>query len=261
MSDHGGPGGGSGTAPGVRDLEPRIAALREACASTPGVTSLLVFGSTTRAAAHRRDAWSDLDFNVFLAPEAAADLARTWAFLPERDRIVLTAREGENGGVALYEDGLVAEFGAGPAWVVRDPDREVLLDGGDVVTQPPPALPDPRDQIGLFLVKLVIGVGRIRRGERIVGGALVRTYALTPLCEALRQRLAPDLPRNPFDPLRRIETALPRVAARIGDLLDGEVEACARGLLVLAREELEPGWEDFPSRAFDVAARALGWAD
>lgn len=246
-------------APRDRDLEPRIAALREACARTRGVTSLIVFGSTTAAHAERRDAWSDLDFNVFLAPSETARLQESWAFLPDPDRLVLAAHEGTAGGVVLYDDGLIGEFGAGEPWVVRDPDREVLLDGGDIATEPPPPLPDPRDQVGLFLVKLAIGVGRVRRGERIAGGAHVRTYALTPLCEALRQRLVPDAPRSPFDPLRRLESALPEVARHLAVLLDGEVEACARGLFGLAREHLEAGWAEFPSRAFDIVARDLGW--
>ncbi len=245
--------------PTPRDLEPRTSALRDACAATDGVTSLIVFGSTTRAAAGRRDEWSDLDFNVFFAPDRADELRASWAFLPDPDRLVLRAVEGGAGGVALYDDGLVAEFGAGLPWVVRDPDREVLLDGGDVVTADPDPLPDPADQIGVFLVKTAIGVGRLRRGERISGSVFVRTYALTPLCEALRQRLAPDAPRSPFDPLRRIERVLPDVAARIGSLLDGDAEACARGLVALARAELEPGWAAFPSRAFDVVTETLGW--
>lgn len=243
----------------VRDLEPRIAALRDACARTPGVTSLIMFGSASRAAAHRRDAWSDLDFNVFLDPERADQLRLSWDFLPEPQRLVLTAREGESGGVAIYDDGLVAEFGAGRAWIVRDPDRDVLIDGGDIVTAEPPPLPDPRDQVGLFLVKLLIGVGRVRRGERIAGGAHIRTYAVTPLAEALRQRLAPQAPRSPFDPLRRLESALPDVATRLADLLDDDAESCAHGLFALARAELEPGWGEFPARAFDVVGRELGW--
>lgn len=243
----------------MRDLEPRIAALRAACEGTPGVTSLVLYGSTTRAAAARRDEWSDLDFTVFLEPSAAAELQRTLAFLPDREHLVLTAREGGNGGVAVYDDGLLCEFGAGTPWTVQDPDREVVLDGGDLGFGDPPPLPDPADQVGLFLVKTAIGVGRIRRGERVAGNAHIRTYALTALCEALRQRLAPEAHRSPFDPLRRIESALPRVAAVIADLLDAEAEVCARGLVGLAREELEPGWAEFPGRAFDVVQHALGW--
>lgn len=248
-------------APGpARDLGPRIAALRAACEATPGVTSLVVFGSTTTAASARRDAWSDLDFNVFLTPEAAPALRADWSFLPDPERLLLRAREGENGGVLVYDDGLICEFGAGLPWVIRDPDREVLLDGGDIVTASPPELPDPVDQIGLFLVKLAIGVGRARRGEVLSGGAQVRSHALTPLCEVLRQRCAPHDPRSPFDPIRRIERALPDVAAQIADLLARDVEDCAQGLVGLARAELEPGWAEFPSAAFDVVAGTFGWA-
>ena len=243
----------------MRDLEPRIAALKAACENTLGVTSLVVYGSTTTAAAGRRDAWSDLDFTVFLAP-GSAEVQQGWDFLPDREHLVLTAREGDNGGVAIYSDGLLCEFGAGEPWPIRDPDREVLLDGGDIVTAEPPSLPDPVDQIGLFLVKTAIGVGRGRRGERVSGNAHIRVYALTALCEALRQRLAPDAPRNPFDPLRRLELALPDLAAQISRLLDGEAETCARGLVGLARAELEPGWSEFPSHAFDVIEASLGWA-
>lgn len=244
----------------MRDLEPRIAALKTACENTPGVTSLVVYGSTTAAAAGRRDEWSDLDFTVFVAPGSVAEVRRSWAFLPDREHLVLLAREGDNGGVAVYSDGLLCEFGAGEPWLIRDPDREVLLDGGDIVTAEPPPLPDPADQVGLFLVKTAIGVGRVRRGERVAGNAHVRVYALTALCEALRQRLAPNAPRNPFDPLRRLELALPQLAAQISDLLDGEAETCARGLLTLARSELEPGWDEFPGHAFDIVGQALGWS-
>lgn len=244
----------------MRDLEPRIAALKAACENTPGVTSLVVYGSTTTAAARRRDAWSDLDFTVFLAPGSVPEVQQGWAFLPDRELLVLVAREGDNGGVAVYSDGLLCEFGVGEPWPIHDPDREVLLDGGDIVTAEPPSLPDPADQIGLFLVKTAIGVGRVRRGERVSGNAHIRVYALTALCEALRQRLAPNAPRNPFDPLRRLESALPELAARISGLLDGEAETCARGLVDLARTELQPGWSEFPSRAFDVVEASLGWA-
>jgi predicted nucleotidyltransferase len=245
------------TADPTSALAARIDRLREACETTPGVTSLVVYGSTTSAAAARRDAWSDLDFTVFLAPAAAADLRRTWAFLPDRDHLVLTAREGTNGGVAVYDDAMIAEFGAGEPWRVQDPHREVLLDGGDLTFGDPDPLPDPADQVGLFLVKLAIGLGRVRRGERVAGNAHLRAYATTCLVEALRQRLAPDAPRSPFDPVRRLEQALPGPAVRLADLLDADAETCARGQLDLARELLEPGWPAFPTRAADVLTARL----
>ncbi|GAB3812159.1 hypothetical protein GCM10028820_04610 [Tessaracoccus terricola] len=243
------------------DLAAHRRRLEEACAAVDGVTSLVFYGSSTRDGEGRRDEWSDLDFNVFLAPEAAHRLRAGWPFLPEPDRLVLTAREGDNGGVALYDDAMVYEFGAGLAWQVTDPAREVALDGGDLRFGAPPEPPSAENQVRLFLVKLFIGVGRHRRGERVAASAHVRGHALVGLCWALRRRLAPQADAgSPFDPLRRLEQHLPGVAARLGDLLDLDLEVCARGLLRLAREELEPGWDGFPSAAADVVEARLGWA-
>ena len=233
-------------------------ALLARCRRTPGVTSLVVFGSSAGGGDGRRDGWSDLDFNLFVAEPAGA-LARDWPFLPFREHLVMAAHEGENGGVALYDDGVLYEFGAGRPWTIRDPQRQVLLDGGDLRFADPDPLPDPADQVALFLAKLYIGVGRVRRGERVSGNAHVRAHALTCLAEALRQRLAPQAPRSPFDPLRRLEQALPDVAARLADALDADVETCARSLFRLARELLEPGWSQFPGTAADVVAARLGW--
>lgn len=241
------------------DLDDYRDALLERCRALPGVTSVVAFGSSSAGSAGRRDPWSDLDLNLFAAPDAPA-VVRDWPFLPWPERLVLTAREGRDGGVALYDDGFLVEFGAGRPWTIRDPDREVLLDGGDLVFADPDPPPDAAGQVRLFLVKLYVGIGRVRRGERVAGGVHVRTWALLCLAEALRQRLAPDAARNPFDPLRRLELALPEVAARIGDLVDRDVETCARGLFGLAREVLEPGWPDFPGRAAAVVAARLGWS-
>lgn len=236
----------------------RLAGLTALAAADPGVTSLLVFGSSTRGGRPRRDEWSDIDANVFLADdEAGLRAGARWSFLPDRDDIVLTAREGADGGVALWADAMVCEFGAGRPWVVRDPHREVLLDGGDIVFGDPPAPPDALDQLGLFLVKLLIGHGRIRRGEVVAGNAHLRVYAVTALAEALRSRLAPHRDRNPFDPLRRLEEALPDAAHRIGELQSTPPDVCAHGLLDLAEESLGPGWPEFPSVAAGVVRAAL----
>ena len=240
-------------------LDEHLAALRAQALATDGVTSLVTFGSASQGSAARRDEWSDVDFTVFLRPDAAERLGRSWEFLPAPERIVLRAREGGVGGVVVYDDGMLYEFAAGLPWEVRDSERQVLIDGGDIVVADPPALPSAADQVGLFLVKLYIGVGRVRRGERVAGNAHIRCYALGALCEALRQRLAPDAPRSPFDPLRRLETALPEVGARLGALLDRELEECARGLYDLSRRVLEPGWADFPSAGADLVAGRLGW--
>lgn len=242
------------------DLGAHRDALLESCRRTPGVTSLVVFGSSASGGENRWDEWSDLDFNLFATAETCEGLARDWPFLPRPERLVMTAHEGGDGGVALYDDGMLYEFGAGRPWTIRDPDRQVLLDGGDLAFADPDPRPEAAAQVRLALAKLYIGMGRVRRGERVAGNVHVRSWAVVCLAEALRQRLAPAAARSPFDPLRRLEQAMPEVSERIASLLDVDVETCARGLFDLSRELLEPGWPDYPSRAADVVAGRLGWS-
>lgn len=246
------------------DVDAFVAELAASCRATPGVTTLAVFGSTASAAAGRRDDWCDVDFAVFCAPDAATELSDSWAFLPRHHQIVLAAREYDTGGVVLYADGTLLEFGAGRPWPITDPSCEVLLGGDDLSLRPPPAEPDAANAVRLFLGKLLVGVGRVRRGERLAGSAQIRSAALTQLCHALRARepaSADSVEVNPFDPLRRFEAARPQLGARLAAAVDSPAEESARALFELAREVLEPGWPEFPSAAADVVARRVGWVD
>jgi hypothetical protein len=231
------------------------------CRATDGVTTLAVFGSSSSAHAGRRDEWSDLDFAVFATPSRADAVAAEWPFLPRRDQLVLTAREYDSGGAALYADGTVLEFGAGRPWDVSDPTCEVLLGGADLRRVAPPSPPSPENAVRLFLVKLLIGMGRVRRGEVLAGGAHIRCHALGALAAAVRGRLTPAAAdeSNPFDVLRRFELACPELGARLAAAVELPAESAGLALYRFARAELEPGWAGFPSRAADVVARRLGW--
>jgi hypothetical protein len=231
------------------------------CRATEGVTTLAVFGSASSAHAGRRDEWSDLDFAVFATPERADAISAGWPFLPRRDEVVLTAREFGSGGAVVYADGTVLEFGAGHPWEISDPTCEVLLGGDDLHPVPPPSPDQPENAVRLFLVKLLIGMGRVRRGEVLAGGVHLRVHALGALTAAVRGRLEPVVPDepNPFDAVRRFEIAYPELGAKLAAAVELPAEAAGLALFRLARAELEPGWTDFPSRAADVVAQRLGW--
>lgn len=238
-------------------LESRKQQLQDLVLNDPGLTSVVVFGSSTEAAKHRRDRWSDLDANIFISDDAAGAAAKeSWPFLPDADGVVLRAREGENGGVVLWRDGMICEFGAGAPWPIQDEDREVLVDGGDLNLVSSPCLPNAADQFGLFLVKLLIGYGRVVRGETLAGNAVMRCYAITALAETLRQVLAPDVARSPFDPLRRIEQSLPHLATEIAELQLAEPTRFALGVLDLAESALR-GWPEFQREAWQVVRNEI----
>ncbi|HEX5859983.1 MAG TPA: hypothetical protein VFY91_17880 [Microbacterium sp.] len=239
-----------------------------------GMFGLVLLGSASDEAAHRRDEWSDHDFFALTEPGRGPAVRPDLSWLPDQDRLVLTAREGEIGFAAVYEDGHVFEFAfsdveelagavAGDATVVLDDaDGSVarLIARAREKAAASDAF-DPANDARLVLVKLLIGVGRARRGEVLNAGQFVRGWAVQLLVRAIRGRFADSSTtlRDTIDPVRRFESDFPEWAARIASVVEAPVEQAARGLFDLAREILEPGWPEFPSRAADAVAARLGW--
>lgn len=235
---------------------------------------LVLLGSASADAAARRDEWSDHDFFALIAPGRGPAVRPDLGWLPDQDRIVLTAREGEVGFVALYDDARLCEFALAEAEELSGAlvtDATIVEDDADGVlatlvargrTQAEQAgALDPVNDARLVLVKLLIGVGRVRRGEVLAGGAFIRQWAVQHLLRALRGRAGEQGASfgDPCDPFRRFEQDFPVWGARIADALSRPPEQAARELYLFAREVLEPGWAQFPSRAADVVALRLGW--
>lgn len=248
-------------------------ALADGVRGHDGLIGLALLGSASDEARFRRDEWSDHDFFALTDVGRGAEVRPDLSWLPDQERLVLTAREGEIGFVALYDDGHVFEFAfaeanelagavAGDATVVVDSagvtaalveqarERAESADRFDAVN-------DAR----LVLVKLLIGTGRVRRGEALNGGSFIRQWAVQHLVRVIRGRhpVQSTALRDTIDPMRRFETDFPDWGARIADAVANPAEVAARQLLVLLRE-LEPGWPAFPSRAADAVAARLGWS-
>jgi hypothetical protein len=249
-------------------FDDRTAALERALRAQPGAVGLVLLGSA--AEAHRRDEWSDHDFWVLAAPDAAEAVRDVRAWLPDVDEVAALAREGDVGFSVLYRDGHVLEFAAATAAELAGAavvHHRVVFDDGSVAglvaasdgRATDEVSPDPANEAALFLVKVLLGVGRARRGEVLSGGQLVRQWATQHLVRAVRERVPSPLDPERIDPARRFEAAYPEVGAAIGAALAKPVEDAARDLHALARRVLEPGWDAFPSAAADAVARRLGW--
>jgi hypothetical protein len=250
------------------------AGLADGVRQRDGLIGLALLGSASEAGANRRDEWSDHDFFALAESGRGAELRPDLAWLPDHSRIVLTAREGEVGFVAVYDDGHVFEFAMSDAGELDGAlagDASIVVDDGEGTTA---ALIerararaeagdrfDPANDTRLVLVKLLIGVGRARRGEVLNGGQFVRAWAVQCLVRAIRGRFAEQSTtlRDTIDPMRRFERDFPEWSARIATAVEGSVEEAARSLFGLTREILEPGWDAFPARAADVVAARLGW--
>jgi hypothetical protein len=255
-------------------FEQLSAGLADGVRAHSGLFGLVLLGSASDEAAARRDEWSDHDFFALIEPGRAADVRPDLSWLPQQSRLAMTAREGEIGFVAMYDDGHVFEFAfsevkelsgavAGEATVVLDDEAgsvRQLIERARAQAAASDCF-DPANDTRLMLVKLLIGVGRARRGEVLNGGQLVRTWAVQHLVRAMRGRFAErsTTQRDVIDPVRRFESDFPVWAARIAETLQAPVEDAARGLFDLAPEVLEPGWEEFPVRGADAVAARLGW--
>lgn len=250
----------AGLAAGVREREELI--------------GLVLLGSASDEARARRDEWSDHDFFALTEAGRGSALRPDLSWLPDQDRLVLTAREGEIGFAAVYDDGHVFEFAfsdaaelagavAGDATVVVDDEAgtTATLVAESQARAASADRFDPANDARLVLVKLLIGVGRVRRGEVLNGNGFVRQWAVQHLVRAIRGRFAEASTslRDTIDPVRRFERDFPRWGAHIAAALDLPIEECAYELYRLAREILEPGWEEFPTRAADAVAARLGW--
>ncbi len=233
------------------------------------VLGVLLLGSG--ADPDRVDAWSDHDIAVIATPESVEALRSDLSWLPDASEVVTVGREWHDGFKALYADGRVVEF------AVTDPlgfetfpvtRARVVHDVGPVAGvlatsrtgTRPRALTDPAAAAAVLLVELVVGVGRVRRGEVVSGGDVIRSEAVRTFADLVVARRGSAHP-DPFDGLRRFETVAPELARRLAEVVARDAESAARGLLELAEEALAPGWAQWPEAGVRAVRARLNWED
>lgn len=227
-------------------------------AGVPGAHGLVFLGSA--AAGHRRDRWSDHDFLALVEEEHAESARANLEWLPDPQRVLCVAREGELGFSVLYDDGHVLEFAVGTTQELAaapldeaklmfgDTRMRDFVDAGQDRLAALPAI-DPANEVALAYIKLLIGYGRACRGERIAAGRFVRGWAVDHLLRAIRARILPAgaARSDPLDPSRRFDAAYPHIATQLDHALAQPIEQSARDVAMLARVVLEHGWKEFPT--------------
>src|SRR5690606_6039430 len=220
----------------------------------------------------RQDEWSDHGFAVITEEGGQAAMRADLAWLPRADDLVAAAHESGEGFRAFYSNGHVLEFEVASlhelaTWHANS--YKVVFDRGGVAEamrvvaarEKPGAHRDAERDIRLFMGLLIIGVGRFRRGEKIIAGAGVRNGAVNRLANVIAERIIGDRPErlDTLDNYRRLELVFPKIAARIADAQEHDVETAARMLLELAEDELAPGWDGFPVAAAEAVRLRFGW--
>lgn len=234
-----------------------IADLKASLEARDDVIGLVLVGSTAERS--RQDEWSDHDFFVIAEDAAAEPLRRDLNWLPDHSSIAIAARETAHGLKVVYESGHVLEFAVftlGELTQAGANAFEVAIDRGGiapimaVLAARPRAARDDETNLGLLVALLLIGVGRARRGELLVAGNLIRTYAVERMLTVLAHR-SPDARLDDLDPFRRIELVFPSLG--LAEALAQSPENAARSVLAIAERELGaiPG--------ADALRHRLGW--
>jgi hypothetical protein len=249
-----------------------IETLRANLEADARVRGLVLLGSTANQS-HAPDEWSDHDFFVITETGDQERLRTQLDWLPDHGSIVLALRETPHGLKILYASGHVLEFAVFDEHeinVAKVNDYAVVFDRGGVeealrrIAQPeavaaPYSPEDLQHDLGMFLCLLVVGAGRVRRGEVISGQVFIRTYALGHLLRALARTLpaANHSMLDNLDAFRRFERAFPEAGAAIHAALAQDAIGTARSLLDVCEQYLRET-SGLPMAGADTVRRFLG---
>ncbi|MFN8377313.1 MAG: hypothetical protein U0452_01475 [Anaerolineae bacterium] len=223
----------------------------------------LVFAGSAAHQSHAPDEWSDHDFFVVTVDGVQESFRTSYEWLPDHESIVLSVRETEHGLKILYASGHMLEFAIFNLDEVARAklnDFSVAFDRGGVrqaaeqiASATPPPLQTADDSlrnIGMVLCLLLVGAGRVARGEAISGQMFIRSHALHHLLPLLAQILPAEdkSALDNLDPFRRFERVFPEVGAQVNAALNRDPLGAAMGMLDVLERYLGD-MDGFPSAA------------
>ncbi|MCR6711352.1 MAG: hypothetical protein NVV57_01085 [Demequina sp.] len=237
-------------------------------AARDDVVGVAGLGST--AATERADEFSDLDLFIIVAPGVHDRYRHELDWLPNAEDAVLHLVEWHGGGKVLFRDGRFIEWGVGTpeevgTWLAgegvilfdRDGDAAMALASAQANPYPVNVVSEA-DALATFLFAINQGMGRVRRGELVSGGDIIRSEAVAALLRAARSGLKPATPGalDPIDVRRRVERAFPALASAIAAAVARDPEPAARALLAAARDAFG---ERLPVGAVEAVSARYGW--
>lgn len=196
----------------------------------------------------RVDEHSDQDFFLVVKDGMAESFRRDLSWLPNSQNILLSPRETQHGLKVLYRDGTLLEFAVFEQGELEShtapADNRVAFDRGGVAK----AISsitfsadgngfDDSKEYQLFLTLLLIGAGRVKRGEIIAGAQHIKSYAVSHLLGLVRSHWPMrDSSADVLNRFRRFEQDYPELGHQISQLVEGPSLSCALGLLKISEQ-------------------------
>lgn len=238
-------------------LHDRLAALTRELAARDDALALLALGSVG-AQTDRLDAWSDLDFFVFVRDGAKQRYIANLDWLAAAHPLAWHFQNTVDGHKALMADGVFCEFAvfelhelghipyAPGRFVWRRDEVDAALANA---AQPMPAPRAAGWLVGEALSNLVIGLQRHARGEKLAAMRMIQVYALDRVLEFLELSQPGSeegrAVRDPFNVDRRIEFRNPEAVNALTAWAGGYEGSVPAALALLAVLEAH---SEVPSR-------------
>jgi hypothetical protein len=218
----------------------------------------------------RFDEWSDYDFFLITHDDVAEPMRQDLSWLPAFSDVAFWARETAHGLKVVYNDATILEFAVftlDELSAAAVNHYEVDYDGADVEKRTAAIkAPGERsshetldDHLAIIYTLLMIAIGRARRGERLIAGQFIRSYAPLHLIRAVKKTLESQAPekRDVLDAWRRFEWEYPEIGARLNAAAALEVEASAWAIADLTAE-LFGTQSTIPAKAIEILQSRFG---
>lgn len=233
-----------------QQLLERLDAIGKSLSARGQALALLGLGSVGTET-DRIDDHSDLDFFAIVKPGSKQRFLARLDWLESVCPLVFYFQNTVDGYKALYKDGIFCEFAVfEPQELSAIPfasGRIVWKDAGfhDTICQPQPrpSTEHPVEWLlGEALTNLYIGLGRLRRGEKLSATRFIQGFAVDRVVDLAQHLESPQaVHADPFGGERRFEARFPDTALHLPDFVQGyerNVES-ARAILAFLDQHLE----------------------
>lgn len=242
--------------------------LRNKSLSDDRILGLVWAGSA--ADTSRFDEYSDFDFYLITVDEAAETMRQHLDWLPDHEKVAYWARETAHGLKVVYVDGTILEFAI---FTLDQLSTSVVnhyaidFDKADVLSRTqsikvesePKSHESVEDHLAIIYTLLMIAIGRARRGEKLIAGQFIRSYAALHLIKAVKKSFeSSDISkRDVLDPWRRFELEYSEVGKRLNAALAQDVEAAAWSIAKIT-EDLFSGLSQVPKAGMKTLELRFG---
>lgn len=231
------------TQPGIALLQETLAALSISAEKSPHAIALIGAGSAGSEIS-RMDQYSDIDFFLIVEDGFSQAFIDDNSWFGRELPIVFAFRDTEHGNKVLLENGVFLEFAVftkAELALYGIPGLRIIWSKPDFVLPDLSAKAPIHRELSYYvdqaLSNLLVGVLRLRRGEKLAALAMIERYALNNLLTAFRLKYDLKI-ADPFNIERRAELLL---KVDLAPFLQGyeKLEDSVSQILAFAKREFE----------------------